>query len=147
MGMYTELNIGVALKPDTPKEIIDILEYMLGNTDIKPSVPDHPFFNTMRWSMLFVCDSYYFDGFTDSAMQFDDIDEMYHLNVRSNLKNYDDEIDKFLNFIQPYLDTKGFLGYRRYEEDETPTLIYNSYDCNKDIVYQMPRDYIEWGDI
>lgn len=125
MGMYTELNIGVALVKDVPKDVVDILNYMLdGGSEVK--TPEHPFFYTSRWRMLFTCDCYYFDGRADSSMEYDNIDHMYHLNVRSSLKNYDDEIEKFLSFIEPYLDTDGFLGYMRYEECDDPTLIYNT---------------------
>ena len=128
MGMYTELNIGVKLYSNTPENILDILRYMVGDINIEPDdKPNHPLFETDRWRMLFMSDSYYFDGITNSVLDYDGITEAYYLTVRSNFKNYDDEINKFLDFIRPYLDTKGFLGYYRYEEDEYPVLIYNSY--------------------
>lgn len=133
MGMYTELNIGVSLRSDTPENIINVLRYMLGDPD-KPELPDHPLFSTDRWTFMLRCDSYYFDGRTDSSMVRDDIDDEYKLNVRCNLKNYSNEIDLFLDFIQPYLETEGFLGYKRYEEDDDPTLIYNNV-CEDQIVY------------
>lgn len=124
MGMYTELNIGVNLRSDTPKNIIDILNHMLLD-DEEVYTTGHPLFKTERWRYMLRCDSYYFDGRTDSSMQRDDIANEYELNVRCNLKNYDDEIDQFLDFIQPHLVTYGFLGYTRYEEYDDPTLIYN----------------------
>lgn len=125
MGMYTELNIGVNLRSDTPQNIIGILQYMLGDVD-EVAVTDHPLFSTPRWDMMLQCDSYYFDGRTDSSMELDDISHRYELNVRCNLKNYDNEIELFLDFIRPYLETVGFIGYTRYEEDDDPTLIYNN---------------------
>lgn len=127
MGMYTELNIGVNLKTSTPDNIIKILDYMLGNNDDDNiELTSHSLFSTGRWKYMLRCDSYYFDGRTDSSMEYDGIIKSYQLNVRCNLKNYDDEISLFLDFIQPYLDTYGFLGYTRYEEYEDPTLIYNT---------------------
>ena len=128
MGMYTELNIGVNLHESTPDEVIRILNYMLegGSDDDEIEVTNHPLFSTDRWRWMLVSDSYYFDSRTDSSMTKDNISKRYELNVRCNLKNYDDEISLFLNFIQPYLDTHGFLGYTRYEESENPTLIYNT---------------------
>lgn len=131
MGMYTELNLGVNFRKDTPQNIIDILKYMLGDSPvrfeyIKPQLPEHPLFETERWAIMLVCDSYYFDGQTDSSIHYDDISESYYLNVRCNLKNYSSEIEHFLSFIQPYLYTDGFIGYTRYEEDDDPTLIYNT---------------------
>ena len=111
MGMYTELNIGVNLHESTPDEVIKILNYMLegGNDDDEIEVTNHPLFSTDRWRWMLVSDSYYFDSRTDSSMTKDNISKRYELNVRCNLKNYDDEISLFLNFIQPYLDTHSFI--------------------------------------
>ena len=58
---------------------------------------------------------------------------MYFLNVRCNLKNYHEEIEKFMNWLCPYIETEGFLGYMRYEECDNPTLIYKE---NGEIVYK-----------
>lgn len=138
MGMYTELNLGVALKEDVPSNVIDILKYMLSDSETEPAeLPDHPLFKATRWNFMLVSDSYYFDGQTDSSLTYDDISNQYYLNVRCNLKNYDHEIGKFMDFIQPYLDTLGFLGYTRYEEFNDPTLIYNS---KNGIVYEKHGD-------
>ena len=132
MGMYTELNLGVSLRADTPENIIDVLKYMLGDMYDCPPLPEHPLFETDRWTMMLKCDSYSFDGHADSSMIRDKIDNEYKLNVRCSFKNYDDEIHQFLDFIRPYLETEGFLGYTRYEEYEDPTLIYN--DIEFDII-------------
>ena len=127
MGMYTELNLGLALIKDVPDEIVDILKYMLNDRiELAMELPSHPLFETRRWKYMLRCDSYYFDARTDSSMGFDDIDKKYHLNVRSNLENYDNVFEEFLNFLEPYIDTFGFIGYMRYEEDEDPTLIYHT---------------------
>ena len=139
MGMYTELNIGVNLRSDTPNNIIDILRYMLGDID-ETKTTDHPLFLTQRWRFMLVSTSYYFDGHTDSSIERDDITHEYKLNVRCNLKNYDGEIKLFLDFIRPYLETEGFLGYTRYEECDDPTLIYNN--VYTDIIEYKPfRDF------
>ena len=135
MGMYTELNIGVNLREDTPQNVIDILTHMLNDYHCEetPELPKHPLFETGRWRFMLCSDSYYFDGHTDSSMLQDRISKEYELNVRTNLKNYDGEIEKFMDFICPYLKTYGFLGYTRYEEADDPRLIYN--DSGK-IVYK-----------
>ena len=71
-------------------------------------------------------DSYYFDGDTHSTLRYDDIARQYMLTVRCNLKNYDDEIALFLDWIGPYVSSLDgtFHGYTIYEEDIEPTLIY-----------------------
>ena len=125
MGMYTELNICVEIA-NVPK-VIDVLKYMLHDIDDKPELFEHKLFETPRWEYMLCCDSYYFDGQTDSKLFRDDLCEnhsMYYLNVRCNLKNYSSEIELFLDWLSPYIKTEGFLGYMRYEEDENPTLIY-----------------------
>jgi len=72
------------------------------------------------------CGSYYFDADTISTIRKDDITQQWTLCIRCNLKNYDDEIEKFLDWIHPYLDKQegDFLGFYRYEETEQPTLIH-----------------------
>ena len=126
MGMYTELVLGFNLKENTPNEVVDILTYMIesGEGDRQPVIPDHDLFKTWRWKFMLSCDSYYFAGFTHSEMSYDDIGKQWEVNIRCNLKNYDNEIEKFIDWISPYVELRGFAGYSRYEESDEPTLIY-----------------------
>lgn len=122
---YTELNICFDLKKDTPKSVIDILHYLIVTEDNKPlELPKHPFFECRNWGIVACCYSYYFDGLTNSKMMFDNITEQYKVNIRSNLKNYDDVIDYFLDWLAPYMSSHVFIGYSRFEEFEDPSLIY-----------------------
>ena len=134
MGMYTELNIGVEISP-TPT-VVQKLNYMLGG-DTEDVHIEHPLFTDQtRWKYMLVSDSYYFDGKADSKLFVDDLypdDPMYFLNVRCNLKNYNEEIEKFMDWLRPYIKTEGFLGYKRYEEFKNPTLIYKE---NEKIIYK-----------
>lgn len=140
MGMYTEFNIGISFKKNTPDNIIKILEYLLCEGRVEygreeyllrsikeeSELAEHELFKCDRWEIVLVGDSAYFDGITDSKMEFDEISEKYRLNVRSNIKNYCQEIEKFMDFISAYIYTEGFLGYMRHEECDDPTLIYNN---------------------
>ncbi len=122
-GMYTELVLGIELM-DEPV-VIDALMVMLDNRVVAKDVAiDHPFFHTALWSCMLLCDSYYFDGKTDSKLVHDEINKSYYLNVRCNFINYDNEIELFLDWLCPYIKTDGFLGYSRHEECDDPTLIY-----------------------
>jgi hypothetical protein len=129
MGMYTELHFNASLLRSVPKEVINVLQYMIDG-DILESIetPDHPLFEADRWGIMLRCDSYYFDADTHSTLRFDEIHNGYYLCIRSNLKNYDGEIEKFIDWIHPYLDAfdGDFLGFYRYEEDEIPTLIFKN---------------------
>lgn len=130
MGMYTELDLNAELRRDTPDEVLGVLRYMVGGSAKPPAPPSHPLFETARWRSMLTCDSYYFDAWTHSRVIVDNIAHATYLNVRCNLKNYDDEIGKFLDWIDPWLEKdKGeFLGFYRYEESEEPALIYKRFD-------------------
>lgn len=127
MGMYTEFHFNVELKTDTPQSVLDILKFMLDPKaeSAQPPVPEHPFFDSERWRWLFVMDSYYFAADTHSTLRFDDLAQSHFLCVRSNIKNYNQEIERFVNWIMPwvYAQEGGFLGFHRYEESEDPVLI------------------------
>lgn len=123
MGMYTELVLGVELTSEPT--VIDTLRLMLDNdAENKVVTIDHPLFSTSRWAYMLLCDSYYFDGQTDSKLVYDALSKSYYLNVRCNLKNYDNEIELFLDWLCPYIKTEGFLGYSQYEGNNNPILIY-----------------------
>lgn len=134
MGMYTHLVLNVTLKSDTPQEVIDTINYMVGNTEVEPPKQGHELFETDRWDFCLRCDSAYFMGRTNSTFtkQYDD----WELTVNSNVKNYCGEYEKFLDYIQPYIWLNEFLGFIRYEEDDHPTLIYNTKDG---IEYSTPE--------
>jgi hypothetical protein len=126
MGMYTELIFGAELKIETPVEVIDALKYMLGEIETKPNNFPLP---EGRCEWLFQGGSYYFAINTAvNKMWLDDIDKQWHISTRSNIKNYESEIETFLEWIKPYVD--GGSGYREmyaiviYEEASEPTIYY-----------------------
>lgn len=126
--MYTELVLGIDLVRDTSKEVIDILEFMISGAfeDPEPIVPDHTLFKTDRWRTMLQSDSYYFGGFSNSLIDAQRFKEdVYKLSIRSNLKNYDSEIELFLNWLSHYIETHGFIGYVKHEEYDNPWLIYH----------------------
>ena len=125
MGMYTELIFGVVLKKDTPDQVIKALKYMIGETE-KPNdfpLPDG------RCEWLFQGGSYYF-AINDSVtkMWIDKIDKQWHISTRSNIKNYEGEIETFLEWIKPYIDggsgRRNFYAITIYEEASVPTIYY-----------------------
>lgn len=130
MGMYTHLSLNVNLQKDTPQEIIDTLLYLSYQTDICPINEKHKLYGIERIRMVMCGDSYSFDGNTHYDFRFGEISEEWELTISSNIKNYDETYQKFLEYIQPYItddwQDKKFLGFMRYEEAQNPTLIYNT---------------------
>lgn len=126
MGMYTELIFGAELKKDTPNEVIEALKYMIGETKEKPvnfPLPDG------RCEWLFQGGSYYFAiNNSVTKMWLDDIDKQWHISTRSNIKNYEGEIETFLEWIKPYIHSgsggRDLYAITIYEEQDTPTLYY-----------------------
>lgn len=123
MGMYTELIFGAKLKKDTPHNIVKTLRYMIGDLE----KPDNLAFDVGRNPLG--GGSYYFPvSGPVGEIWLDDIDGQWHISSRSNIKNYDNEIDKFLEWIKPYID--GGSGRRKiyaitiYEEDEMPNIYF-----------------------
>ncbi len=124
MGMYTELFLTVDLVDDTPTSIISWLKSMVNGsgdvTDAPSSVAG------TRFESRLLGGSYYFYGQPFMSFEFDSISKSYHLTVLTNLKNYSNEIDKLIELLTPHLDMcKGeMIGYKRYEEDSEPTILY-----------------------
>ena len=133
MGMYTEMNISVWLRGDTPDDVISTLQVMVNPNGLISyrERPNHPLFLTERWQYMLVADSAYFPGDPHAELIYDNYTNVWELAVRSSLKNYNSEIELFLNFIHPYLTDDGFVGYMRCEEMYDPELIYSEHDAIK----------------
>lgn len=127
--MYTALHLGVEIDPDTPTEVLNALQLMLGVYEQVPALPDHPLFQTPRWRHMLICDSYYFDVETHSELKWDSSASTFFLTINSNFKNYNGELDLFLDWISPHVREKRpgdyWVGYWWYEEDDEPSGIYH----------------------
>ena len=125
MGMYTELVISTRIVDDP--QVIAILKYMIGKTEEKPELPDHPLFLTDRWDRMLNCCSYYFTPAVVHYLEYDKIGENWSFISRSDFKNYDNEVRKFFDWIDDYIDcSRGgeMIGYSRYEESDEPQIWY-----------------------
>lgn len=127
MGMYTELVLNVELKDgtaDVPRNVIAVLNHLANGADEPDALPDHPFFSCSRWGCVLQMSSFYFTPFANT--KFEQRQGNWYLSTRFDLKNYEDEIGHFVDWLLPYVNAfpGDFLGYRRYEEDQKPTLIF-----------------------
>jgi len=124
MGMYTELILGAKLKKDTPDTVIQSLQYLLGyRSDMPNGFPFDGVRNPLRGG------SYYF-GVTDAVyqMKYDDISEAWQISTRANIKNYNNEIENFLDWLKPHIGqgsgAREFYAIVTYEESDEPTIYY-----------------------
>lgn len=120
MGMYTELLLKCRIKDELPQVVKSTLGYMLYGGDTPNELPDHPLFECARWGYMLRFSSYYHHP----EYVISKCDK--YIFIRSDLKNYDDEICKFIDWIKPYLDNiEGeCIGWSWHEEDDSPTLIH-----------------------
>ena len=128
MGMYTELIFSAELKSDLPEQVVNVIQYMCDGKNQPDILPEHDFFKTNRWRYLFTMSSCYFVDTISPVFRRDKYDDDWRLSTRSNLKNYDGEIEKFLDWIKQYIT--GGCGFRNYyaivcyEEQDEPTIYY-----------------------
>ena len=132
MGMYTELIFGARLKENTPKEVIDTLKYMVGDLEEKP---EKLAFETSTGRNVLGESSFYFGvHFPVTKFYYDGIVKAWTLSSRANIKNYDGEIDQFLDWIKPYIDrgsgNREMFAIKIYEEHDEPTIDY-LHDANQ----------------
>ncbi len=136
--MYTEFVFGVSLYNNTPNEIITILDVIVNNKEIELILPDHKLFSSNRYKAIANCCSYYF-GFSDSFSTFssipDRISKEYLLSIRSSIKNYNNKIELFVDWLRPYINSgsgsNDLLGYMLYEEAVVPYLFYKDENFEK----------------
>jgi len=119
MGMYTEILIKANVHESIPDNIKQVLNYMFNQGEIPETLPKHDFFNCSRWGFIGSGSSYYHVPWATSAYKENSIFS------RSDLKNYDNEIELFFDWIKPYLDNvEGeCIGHWWYEEYDEPELV------------------------
>lgn len=119
MGMYTELVIKCDLIDDLPDKVVEVLNFLFLEGDEPQNLPDHDFFSLENWSSIGRCSSYYH---IPATLNFFDGEYLFS---RSDLKNYEYEIDRFIDWISPYIDAEpgNCIGWEWYENCNEPTLI------------------------
>lgn len=102
MGYYTEAKINLSLKEDTPKEVISALKYLEGKEELS-ELPDHEFFRCRRHQALIQKGAPY--RYRGAVYETYDWGQPAHYEVESyaSLKDYDNEIRKFCDWIRPWV--------------------------------------------
>ena len=121
MGMYTKIFVNVDLKPETPPEVIAVLQAMCGGEDETPLAG-----KPERWGWLFNDGSCYTPRTSCAELKHDSIANAWSLLGKGDIKNYGGEIEAFFDFIMPWVDGApgDFIGYKRYEEYNVPELVF-----------------------
>lgn len=108
--MYTKFDFNFHLSKETPSSVVKTIEAMLSENSFQSlTLRDKPF----RWAFMFNNSSNieYFNGITQ-------------VRVRGEIKNYEDEIELFLDMVKPWLEERGVtIGTTHYEEFVNPTTV------------------------
>ena len=132
MGMYTELVFGARLKEDTPKHIIEMLKVIFQQQERLSRKYEDQENNFPNIGKIPFGGSYYFAvQHSLSRLSYDNISKDWTVCIRCNIKNYNNEIQNFIEWITPYIaegsgQNGDFLGYTLYEEDMEPHLLWLS---------------------
>ena len=129
--MYTELIFEAELSKDTPKGLIDAFTTVSGKdtgievTSSKLEISN--FIEKFDLNMLVNCCSAYFPAqHSFFNMYYNKYLNTYGIFIRSDLKNYEQQINEFLEFIKPYVvmgcGSNDIYAYVLYELDERPTI-------------------------
>ena len=83
-------------------------------------LPDHPLFSTHGWRYMLRMTGGSFDW--EEKCFYQEGGDTARLSVQAHLKNYDDEIEKFIDWIMPWIAAEegSFLGYYIEESDQVP---------------------------
>jgi hypothetical protein len=128
MGMYTELVLKCSIRDDVPADVRAVLNHLFNGADMPKALPGHAFFECPRWDFIGKGSSFYHtpfalskysDGFEDDGRRGG------HIFSRSDLKDYNDEIKHFTDWLMPYIDEPDgmCIGWSWYEEEDVPTLL------------------------
>lgn len=121
MGMYTEIVVKARIRGDIGAIEKAALLFLFKREAEPEALPDHMFFTKPRWQMIGACSSYYHHPETVNSF----VENGTYLFSRSDIKNYDGEIEAFFDWLKPLMGAHEgqCIGYSWYEESDTPTLI------------------------
>jgi hypothetical protein len=142
MGHYTELQCKIKLRKDTPDNVVSILKRVLIERDLghdkvlfdtkdvfKPEL-DHDFFKCERWYMLFLSTNW---GDIQGGKMYQE-KEYWVVYLHTEFKNYDSEIDKFIDWITPFIvgrKKKQYVGWWQSENMDNRINIYIKREAEK----------------
>lgn len=124
--MYQELYLNAKLNADIPENILKVLKLMTGDMSIEGlSLTSDALFKTDNWQYMLQSESSRFDLAAKSSLDYSAVDDCHFLRVSCSLNNNEQQIEKFLGFINGYLDKKpgSFLGFIREEDNNTPLIL------------------------
>lgn len=130
MGMYTDAIIQCKI-PSTPtveEKIIPALKQMLGHEETGVS-PTGPIADCTRHAHMLRGRSYYYFQKSICTLEFNKIFSAWLFFASFDTRNYEKEIEKFLEWLAPYTAVDHApIAFVRYEEASVPDIYYRHKD-------------------
>lgn len=144
MGHYTTFTFRTWLKDTTPKGVYDILDFMCKNIDEQradPFTEIHPLFKTSRWDFMLKCTDCGPGKYYREFVHPTEDERNAQLSFFCSFKNYNGEVQLFLDFIQPYVvPRRDLFGYWHDENDEVFNFIFYDIEQKEFFFEQLRRD-------
>lgn len=120
MGVYTEVFLRTKLKCNLECDIESVFNFLFNNGDKPTVIPNHVFFECVNWQRFGRCSYSNFQTFSY-------INDGY-LCSRFDVKVVDHDIDKFLEWIEPYIEKNhsdyACVGWTWFKKEQQPELIF-----------------------
>lgn len=125
MGMYTEILVKAQIKPDTSEEDRAVLLYLFNKGALPEKIPNHRFFTKPRWDLIGTTYGFYHHPVSCNSVVGIGRFPSWYIFSRSDLKNYDGEVDAFFDWFRTICDEQEgkCIGYTWYAEEDVPTLV------------------------
>lgn len=139
MGMYTKFHLDFEFRRDTPTYVFNVIRAMMDQRGVKDEFPEILKDFPCRWEFML-----HSDRFNTSRFNVD-CGNTYRLVANGYIKDYESEIQKFVEFVKPWVEFRETtLGTMQYEEFDKPTVIY--LNEHGDIEYLQTKDEVDTSD-
>lgn len=124
MGMYTGYQFHLRLRPDTPQDIITLLQALCDpmrdvEAEFAGDLPKHPFFLSYRWDSIFTgTSSYFYDNVGAQSLVQTPETGSWTLHAISSTKGFSQAAPLLIDWLKPWLMAAPWevLAISRHEE-------------------------------
>jgi len=127
----TKLKLDIKLIFDVPEDVLKVLRQMLGNALNERQIdeydlPIHELFEDPSWEYVLKDNRECLVAESASVMRYDHDDGQYFLNIQTEKHNYNNEVERFVDWIDPYVDAfyGEYLGYKIRDGDDGKTPLF-----------------------
>lgn len=134
MGYYTVMHLDAVLSNDTPPQVLRILRALVNDEVTCQRWPHHPYFSTTRFQWA-LC--------AENNAKLSQSERRISLHVFTEIKNYDSELENFIDWIAPYVE-RGLQASGRFAETVSDDGCFRQYTAGQHGAIEAAMGYY-WG--